>query len=1249
MMPGYLWQRRRKDRAHAAAQSEGSTASGDTVQSQSAAMFAPPATRGRRESMHGLLQEHAATGAIGPMTEQSTTGAPSERRMRMRFSLDGTVLEERAEDVAEEGNGNVLHTGAIAGAETGHGGYTAIPVASAAAAVTVPAAPSTAVPHHGISWDLARSYGIMGIVVYFVTLFRNVGVSNLPGSVFSVIIAASIVWNLMLSRVILRRRFNLWHYAAGAAGIGAVILVGMSRYMNGGSSGGGPSAGTPKGNWLLGVSSAVAASFCIALMSVLSSRITSKWPHHRQLRITEMTIASTAIAEVLLVPTAWILGEAPKWGPQLTAAWNNPHTRAVLLGVSLVLPIGKIAVRSSKYATISHSSAYLFEFVQACAGIAASVAQFAIFDEPAHWSIVAALGLLLMAFAAYIRAQYMQERAKEREKAALLRAGGAGTADGGGGGEGGDGIALQEPAHPWDQVGPHTIARGGAAKAPSYGAVHQVEEKAQPLLGRHQSLEGAVAAASAITATEQSAAPLPRTRSKRVISAFPPDAALLSHAANATATATATTAAIICDATASIDGPVPADAQQQQDDIAVTAAAVAYDLESVAAAAAALSPSAPWSASVNARVSALLAKGEADAWWRASDDEEEEEETEIEAAVGNGRDGAQPEPQIADVWQPQGETVADVSALPLHDIGNRSTADIPAGVPTSQLSDNTGSRTSSASGAEAVLPWWQTVTATAAAGSGPLLLPLDPDAGCDPLRQQCSPVETAILPVAIPTSPSPAPLVSHHARVPSLQLDRLQRQRYGAGAGASTTTTTTTSAHAAAPPMGTTAAAVSVATSTSRAMHWLSPLSSAARAAASAVAVLAAPSTNPSPAAADKHRRTQRTGRSLTTMVHSHNHDTDGNNDEGDDDDHLEEGGEELEEGGPTARDERDNNRSATLPTRAGSVLLLPSSRPVARAREDGHSRATATAHHAVEEALGGSPLLSERLSGGLSDRRDGVSCDADAAAAAVDIEVSALDIQRSCSIAWQRSTAAGIGTARRQPEEAHEQSEEQQESSIHRHNSVSWIARSTASLVHRGGTFTRRLSGGDAGEAGGSGLFSSRTQRATSTVSLADEPAAEPDTTRRLSSRLTSRVISIRGGGGVDGSAGGVTTTGLSRLTSRVERQRTRRNSVGFWPFSMDDPVAAATARTADPCAAPMTAAGPGAAAGGAVAVTVTEQSLRSARGRRLSAPECYSGNSDSLHKAEVQKTAMSPIAVPAQLDPESAARQLLVLHGSL
>jgi len=202
---------------------------------------------------------------------------------------------------------------------------------------------------------------------------------------------------------VLRERFNRWHVAAGACCVAAAVTVGVPRLLNRGS-------GSRGADYAVGVPAALGAAACVALMSVLTDRLSrSVPPGDKALRIAEQTITSSLIASALLVPVLFGTGEWRLWEPELTAAWAAAP--AVLLAAVIAMPVTKAAVRTAKYETVGRGGSYFFEFVQASAAILSSVANVVLFGEAWTWTYVGALVLLGAGFALFMAARRKQMRA----------------------------------------------------------------------------------------------------------------------------------------------------------------------------------------------------------------------------------------------------------------------------------------------------------------------------------------------------------------------------------------------------------------------------------------------------------------------------------------------------------------------------------------------------------------------------------------------------------------------------------------------------------------------------------------------------------------------------------------------------------------------------------------------------------------------------------------------------------------------
>lgn len=106
----------------------------------------------------------------------------------------------------------------------------------------------------------ALVYAATGLLTFGITLCRNLGVNSLPGSVFALLVATSIICNMALSKVFLHRRLNRWHGLAATLCLAAAGVAGVA-----GASNADASSGAGSGNkWAVGVPTTLGAvSACL--------------------------------------------------------------------------------------------------------------------------------------------------------------------------------------------------------------------------------------------------------------------------------------------------------------------------------------------------------------------------------------------------------------------------------------------------------------------------------------------------------------------------------------------------------------------------------------------------------------------------------------------------------------------------------------------------------------------------------------------------------------------------------------------------------------------------------------------------------------------------------------------------------------------------------------------------------------------------------------------------------------------------
>jgi hypothetical protein len=233
-------------------------------------------------------------------------------------------------------------------------------------------------------------YVCLGCLTFTITIPRNISLNSLPGSVFSLLISTSILFNIVLSKLILRKVFTYWHIAAAVFCLASACSIGFINLFT-----------TQEGN-TVGFTTGLVAAFFVAVMNVTQEYIQPTWDNYN-VRVVEMTIVSSLVASVFTVVYGTFNKEITEWSPSIMAATQTYDGLILVTSISCILPILKLLVRNTKYATIKNSSAFFFEFAQSSGSLLGSIANILVFNEP--WSIgyIIAMILMTISFALYIK------------------------------------------------------------------------------------------------------------------------------------------------------------------------------------------------------------------------------------------------------------------------------------------------------------------------------------------------------------------------------------------------------------------------------------------------------------------------------------------------------------------------------------------------------------------------------------------------------------------------------------------------------------------------------------------------------------------------------------------------------------------------------------------------------------------------------------------------------------------------------
>ena len=239
-------------------------------------------------------------------------------------------------------------------------------------------------------WD---QYTATGVLLFGITMLRHISLNSMPGSVFAILISTSILFTIVLSKFILGKQFTYWHLGAAIFCLASAFSIGFVALFT-------DQEETAGVNYKVGISTALFAAFLLGVMNVSQEFMQSSWDNY-DIRVVEMTLFSSLVASVLIIAYGTFSKEVADWAPALSAATETREGLILVSCVSVALPIIKLLVRNTKYATIKNSNAFFVEFAQSSGSLLGSLANILVFREPWGTGYLAAIILMAISFGLY--------------------------------------------------------------------------------------------------------------------------------------------------------------------------------------------------------------------------------------------------------------------------------------------------------------------------------------------------------------------------------------------------------------------------------------------------------------------------------------------------------------------------------------------------------------------------------------------------------------------------------------------------------------------------------------------------------------------------------------------------------------------------------------------------------------------------------------------------------------------------------
>ena len=240
-------------------------------------------------------------------------------------------------------------------------------------------------------------YILMGCLIFAITMMRHISINLMPGSVFSLLISTSILFTILLSKLILHKTFTIWHMGAVVFCLASACSIGFAALFT-------DQENSDRVNYKVGISTALIGAFLLGVLNVMQECIQPTWDSY-DIRVVELTIVSSIIASVLVIMYATFGKEIVDWTPAISASIQATEGLALVVCISIALPILKLLARNAKYAAIKYSSAFFVEFAQSSGALLGSITNILVFNEPWGIGYIVAIILMAISFALYAQSK----------------------------------------------------------------------------------------------------------------------------------------------------------------------------------------------------------------------------------------------------------------------------------------------------------------------------------------------------------------------------------------------------------------------------------------------------------------------------------------------------------------------------------------------------------------------------------------------------------------------------------------------------------------------------------------------------------------------------------------------------------------------------------------------------------------------------------------------------------------------------
>ena len=260
----------------------------------------------------------------------------------------------------------------------------------------------------------------------------------LPGSVYVVLANSDLIFNTILSRLVLKKQFTHFHYLAVVIAIVGVCLMAVSDLQNAHACGGNVCGDN---YYLTGTLMALGSALASAINSVVADKVLTK--DKSMVGVAEISLFNSMMPSAIL----WVpmLLTSEQEGYDDTVADVRAHNNMVPFVLCCVgLGISKMIDRASKFTMVSMRGAFFYAIVDSFRKVFTAMCAIWVLGEPAEWNTYVALALTNVAMGVYAYASRRKAAAEQQKLEAA-----AGLA-----------VNADEPGDSsWEETGPMSLLR----------------------------------------------------------------------------------------------------------------------------------------------------------------------------------------------------------------------------------------------------------------------------------------------------------------------------------------------------------------------------------------------------------------------------------------------------------------------------------------------------------------------------------------------------------------------------------------------------------------------------------------------------------------------------------------------------------------------------------------------------------------------------------------------------------------------